>query len=190
MHRGAVNALSEIRPSRWSAWILGGILGATFAVLYAALSPDVTRQGWDSLAYAHAAETPGIPNIAPNHPLGHAVHNLTFWIARRCGYVDRALPFFLVVGSIFGGLAITCFFLICHVLVGVDQRVALSLALLLGGSYAVWHRAGSADVYTFALLLCAVAWAGIIYHLRFQTRVGLAGALTGVATLAHQMNVS
>ena len=150
----------------------------------------MTRQGWDSLAYAHAAETPGIPRIAPNHPLGHAVYNLTFWIARRCGYGDRALPFFLVVGSIFGGLAITCLFLICHVLVGVDQRVALSLALLLGGSYAVWHRAGSADVYTFALLLSAVAWAGIIYHLRFQTRVGLAGALTGVATLAHQMNVS
>ncbi len=47
---------------------------------------------------------------------------------------------------------------------------------------------GSADIYSFSLLLCAAAWAGIIYHVRFQTRPGLAGALVGLATLGHQLN--
>lgn len=164
------------------------MLGATFAVLYAALSPDVTRQGWDSLSYAHAAETPGLPPIWGNHPLGHAVLDLTLWIARHFGYAGRALPLLLVVGSFFGGLAITCFFLICNVLIGADRRVSLSLALILGGSYSLWRYAGSADIYSFSLLLCAAAWAGIIYHLRFQTRPGLAGALAGLATLGHQLN--
>ena len=157
-------------------------------VLYATLSPDVTRQGWDSLSYAYAAETSSVPALWPNHPLGHAVLELSLGIVRRIGYANRALPLFVVVGSMFGGLAITCLFLTCNVLVEADRWASLSLALLLGGSYSVWRLAGSADIYSFSLLLCAAAWAGIIYHVRFQTRPGLAGALVGLATLGHQLN--
>jgi hypothetical protein len=163
-------------------------LGLGFAGLYAVVAPSLVHQHWDSLAYAHACENDGLSRLWGNHPLGHLIQCS---VALTAGAGGRAMPVMQIVSAIAGGFAIAA---LCWMLVRVwhwTPARALAWSALAGGTYGVWHYAGTADIYTIALALWILAW-GAMGHAISGGRVSrpgmpvVAGMCWALATLTHQ----
>ena len=157
-----------------------------FAIAYTWASPSLARQHWDSLSYARACETHG--RIWGNHPLGHVVQCGVVKSIWRLGYEGRALPVMKLFNGVTAAAAVTALFLVMITILGIAPLRAAGWAVVFGGTYGVWHYAGTADIYSLSLLLLIVAWGLTVWSLDHPSRGRslLAGLAFGAATLSHQ----
>lgn len=171
--------------------ILSSLLLIFFAMLYVVLSPNLAYQPWDSLDYAYSTEVNGITMMRGNHPLGHVLLFLAFFLSKHLGYAGRALTVFQIANGIFGGLTVALFFAMLVYLLKLSPLRAVGFSAILGASYGFWFFAGTGDIYIIALMLSLFAWACLIYEitLRNDPFPIVAGLFTGLAVLSHQLNV-
>ena len=164
-----------------------GIFGF-FALAYIWASPSLARQHWDSLSYARACELRGLRGLWGNHPLGHVVQCGVVETSRRLGYQGRALPVMKLFNGVTAAAAVTTLFLAMITVLGIGPLPSAGWAVVFGGTYGVWHFAGTADIYSLSLLLLIVAWGLAVWSFDRPSRGRslLAGFAFGAATLSHQ----
>jgi hypothetical protein len=190
-----LQALERVLNSRFSrrgmVWMVSVVLAVFFATLYFAFCPSVQRQGWDSLSYAYAVEQRGMHAVHGNHPLGHIVTNLVFLLARDLGYQGRALPVFVLVNSICGGLAVGCLYATCISVLGSGFLCSFGLAVLFAAAGGMWRFVGTGDIYSISVLSLVLAWSAIAWQGASGTRYRscVSGALVGLSITAHQFSV-
>ncbi|MFI5366060.1 MAG: hypothetical protein ACHQ4J_10585 [Candidatus Binatia bacterium] len=166
-------------------------LAAAFTFLYAVSRPSITAQSWDSLHFGYAAEAEGWRGLASNHPLGHAIYRVALTLARSAGYTGRALPLFQGLNTLVGGLNVAGVWLLCYARLRTSVWTALGVAVIFGSCAAVWYYAGTAEIYTMALLLAIASWGSLLHNARSDVGDSLwfAGVLVGFAVLTHQLNL-
>ena len=192
-----VNTGANVRPlrlssdSRWLTLSVTLLLAILLSVGYRLLAPSLAHQHWDSLQYAQAVEESGIHALWGNHPLGHFVFSLVWRGVRLLLTGTGALPALATISSVLGGACVGVFFLTCSRTLGLDWRVSLGAACLMGVTTSYWRFAGTAEIYTLALLMQIIAFRSILNTTLRQSRKAsiVAGSLTGISILAHQLNV-
>ena len=132
----------------------------------------------------------GLGAIWGNHPLGHVVQCGVFKISRRLGYEGRALPVMKVFNGVTAAAAVAALFLVMITVLGMGALRSAGWTVVFGGTYGVWHFAGTADIYGLSLLLLIVAWGLTVWSLDRPSRGWslLAGLAFGAATLSHQFS--
>jgi uncharacterized membrane protein len=170
------------------------LVGAACLAAYLIWSPSLVNQHWDSLEYAHSCELNAPMKLWGNHPLGHLVLCGAFKTARAVGYQGRALTVLKCLNALFGALAVVAF-------IGLVSRITTSGVRLLGwtvafgGTYGMWRLSGTADIYALAALAFLIAWIAVLNVVirrdepplaDYRPASVLAGALIGVALVAHQ----
>lgn len=161
---------------------------ALFAFAYIWASPSLARQHWDSLDYARACEVRGPRAIWGNHPLGHLLECGAVTAIRRLGYQGRALPIIKVFNGVTAAAAVAALLVVMATVLRLGLLRSVGWAVALGGTYGSWHYAGTADVYSFSVLLMIAAWGVIVWSFDRPSygRSLLSGIAFGFATLAHQ----
>lgn len=168
--------------------ILSVVIFGFFALAYIWASPSLARQHWDSLDYARACEVHGMGAVWANHPLGHVVQCGVFKTSRRLGYQGRALPIMKLVNGVAAAAAVAALFRVMITVLGAGLLRSAGWAVVLGGTYGLWHYAGTADIYSLSILLLIVAWGLTVWSFDRPSRGRslLAGLAFGTATLSHQ----
>lgn len=167
-------------------------LGVTFAAFYFWMMPSVRDQTYDSLNYAYQGETYGLRGgIMGNHALAHIIQNAVFAAVRECGYTGRALPVMSALNAAWAGGAVGVGYLLGARLLAIPWPLALSFAVVLGGSRAMLRYSATADVYALTVLTQVVAWYAIVNCVVSgrNSRWVVAGMLAGISVVAHQLGI-
>jgi hypothetical protein len=171
--------------------IVSFFLFGIFALLYIGLAPNLLHQPWDSLNYGYSTEVNGIKAIWGNHPLGHVLLSIVFFLSKQLGYAGRALPVFQLTNGIIGALIVALFFSILAFTLEFSTLRALGFAVILGASNGFWFFAGTGDIYILSMMFSLLAWMSLIYEITSKKMLfpRLSGIFTGLAVLSHQLNV-
>lgn len=169
-------------------FLLAGCLVLATTVWLAAFTP--AYQHWDALVYAFRAQS---GQLVPSLYSHHALSNLLFYgLSRalvRLGLVGDSVAAFQTANAVFGGLASALLYALARSW-GHRRLTAVGLAVLLTGSYGFWHYAGTADLYTWIILVTLLFWwsASRAWMQPTSARFVVAGTLAAAAILSWQPN--
>jgi hypothetical protein len=168
--------------------VLSVVIFGLFALAYIWASPTLARQHWDSLDYARACEKHGLGGMWANHPLGHVVQCGVVKVSRCLGYQGRALPVMKLFNGVTAAAAGAALFGLMTTMLGTGLLRSAGWAVVFGGTYGVWHYAGTADIYSLSMLLLIVGLGLTVWSFDHPSpgRSLLAGVAFGAATLSHQ----
>jgi len=170
------------------------VVGFSLFLLFAAICywsmPSLAYQEWDSLVYAHAVENDPLPLGWGNHPLGNLIQSFIYRVALYLGYDGRALILLQIFNTLVTAASIAVFYVILVRRIEINIIPAVGWAAFFGSGYSMLSFAGTAEIYSIALLLLLIAWNSLLLALSRpeSSRLFIAGLLIGLAGLSHQFS--
>jgi len=170
--------------------LTGLLLFSLFTLICYWSIPSLAYQEWDSIENVYVVETFPFPLEWGNHPLVHIIQSLIYRMVNLLGYSGSVLNLLQLINVVATGASVAMLYVI------LSRRFNLSLiqsagwAAFLGSAYSVISFAGTAEIYSIALLLLLLAWNSLLlsYSDAKPRRLIMAGVLIGLAGLAHQFS--